>query len=67
MLKIGHIRFRLYEFELECLRDQLRRWDKWRIEIMVIDNNPDQIEFTNDWVAILTREEDLPFWFIVWQ
>lgn len=61
MLEIDHIRFRLYEFELECLRDQLRWWDKWRIEIMVIDNNPDQIEFTSDWVAILTREEDLPF------
>lgn len=61
MITIPEIRFRIHEFELKCLVDQLEWSDKWRIEIILKDKHPDQIEFDNNWVAILTREEDLPF------
>lgn len=61
MITIPEISFRIHEFELVSLLDQLKWSDKWRIEIVLKDKFPDQIEFTNEWVAILTREEDLPF------
>ena len=61
MITIPEISFRIHEFELVCLLDQLKWSDKWRIEIILKDKFPDQIEFDNNWVAILTREQDLPF------
>lgn len=61
MITIPEISFRIHEFELKCLVDQLEWSDKWRIEIVLKDKFPDQIEFDNNWVATLTREEDLPF------
>ena len=61
MITIPEITFRMHKFELKCLVDQLEWSDRWRVEITLKDKYPDQIEFTNEWVAILTREEDLPF------
>ena len=61
MITIPKISFRIHEFELKALVDQLENSNNTRIEIILKDRFPDQIEFTNDWVAILTREEDLPF------
>lgn len=61
MITIPEISFRIHEFELKALVDQLENSKHTRIEIILKDRFPDQIEFTNDWVAILTRESDLPF------
>lgn len=61
MITIPEISFRIQEFELQCLLDQLRGSKNTRIEVILKDRYPDQIEFDNNWVAILTREEDLPF------
>ena len=61
MITIPEISFRIHEFELKALVDQLENSNNTRIEIILKDRFPDQIEFTNDWVAILEREEDLPF------
>ena len=61
MMYVDPVKIRIHEFELRCLLDQIEWWKKTRIEILIKDNYPDQIEFTNEWVAILTREEDLPF------
>ena len=61
MIYVEPIKIRIHEFELRCLLDQLEWRTEPRIEILIKDNYPDQIEFTNEWVAILTREEDLPF------
>ena len=63
MITIPEISFRIHEFELRCLLDQIE-WSKHtRIEIILKDRFPDQIEFDGTGVAILTREEDgnLPF------
>lgn len=63
MINIPEISFRLHGFELQCLLDQLRGSNSTRIEIILKDRFPDQIEFDGTGVAILTREEswDLPF------
>lgn len=61
MITVEPIRIRLHEFELQCLMDQLEWGNKTRIEILIKDNYPDQIEFDNNGVAILSREQDLPF------
>lgn len=61
MIHVEPIRIRIHEFELRCLIDQIEWGKKTRIEVIIKDNYPDQIEFTNYWVAILSREEDLPF------
>lgn len=58
MITIPEISFRIHEFELVCLLDQLRGSKNTRIEIILKDRFPDQIEFDNNWVATLTREED---------
>lgn len=61
MIQIPEISFRLHEFELRTLLDQIEWSNRWRVEIILKDRHPDQIEFDNNWVAILTRENDLPF------
>ena len=61
MIQIPEISFRLHEFELRTLLDQIEWNNIWRVEIILKDRLPDQIEFDNNWVAILTRENDLPF------
>lgn len=61
MITIPEISFRIHEFELKALVDQLENSDKTRIEIILKDKFPDQIEFDGTGVAILTREDDLPF------
>lgn len=61
MIYVEPVKVRIHEFELRCLLDQLEGKTEPRIEILIKDNYPDQIEFTNEWVAILTREQDLPF------
>lgn len=63
MITIPEISFRIHEFELVCLLDQLRGSNNTRIKIILKDRFPDQIEFDWTGVAILTREEDwnLPF------
>ena len=61
MITIPEISFRIHEFELKALVDQLENSNHTRIEIILKDRFPDQIEFDWTGVAILTREEDLPF------
>lgn len=61
MITIPEISFRMHEFDLEALVDQLENSNNTRIEIILKDRFPDQIEFDWTGVAILTREEDLPF------
>jgi len=61
MITIPEISFRIHEFELKTLVDQLENSNHTRIEIILKDRFPDQIEFDWTGVAILTREEDLPF------
>lgn len=61
MITIPEISFRIHEFELKALVDQLENSNNTRIEIILKDRFPDQIEFDWTGVAILTREEDLPF------
>ena len=40
MIIIPEISFRIHEFELKCLVDQLEWSDKWRIEIVLKDKFP---------------------------
>ena len=61
MITIPEISFRIHEFELKELVDQLENSNNTRIEIILKDRFPDQIEFDWTGLAILTREEDLPF------
>ena len=61
MITIPEISFRIHESELKALVDQLENSKHTRIEIILKDRYPDQIEFDWTGVAILTREEDLPF------
>lgn len=63
MITIPEIKVRIHEFDLQVLLDQIKaEWSKsCFMEIIIRDDKPDQIEFTKDWTAILTREEDLPF------
>ena len=58
MITIPEISFRIHEFELKALVDQLENSNNTRIKIILKDRFPDQIEFDNNWVATLTREED---------
>lgn len=63
MITITEISFRIHEFELRCMLDQIEWSKNTRIEIILKDRFPDQIEFDWTGVAILTRENDwnLPF------
>lgn len=63
MITIPEISFRIHEFELRCMLDQIEWSKNTRIEIILKDRFPDQIEFDLTWVAILTKEDDwiLPF------
>ena len=48
MITIPEISFRIHEFELKALVDQLENSNNTRIKIILKDRFPDQIEFDNN-------------------